>query len=89
MFVTRFLLYALLILFILRALGRLFAGIAQGMGHERKRVGRSDGGVRMVRDPVCGTFVIPANALAIRDAKGLHHFCSQRCRDAFVARAQP
>ncbi len=80
---TRFLLYVVLALMVYRALRRLFAGIAQGMGAGRSTP-RIEQGVHMSRDPVCGTFVIPSSALAVRDANGLHHFCSAKCRDAFV-----
>ncbi len=80
---TRFLLYVVLAMLVYRALRRFFAGIAQGMGTGRP-AGRIEQGVRMTSDPVCGTFVIPSDALAVRDANGLHHFCSAKCRDAFV-----
>lgn len=87
MFLTRVIVYVLIVLIALRLLRQLLNGVAQGMrgvGPSR----RMDQGVRMVRDPVCGTFVIPANALAVRDADGVHHFCSDKCRDAFVARTR-
>ncbi len=85
MWLTRFVLYALLFLLVARALGRFFSGIAQGLGTS-ERPG-PEKGVRMARDPICGTFVIPAKALAVRDGDGLHHFCSSKCREAFLARA--
>jgi hypothetical protein len=37
----------------------------------------------MVRDPVCGTFVIPDGALSIGDGKARVHFCSETCRDKY------
>lgn len=85
---TRVIVYLLIVLLVARALRQLFGGVAQGMRGDRGPARRIDQGVRMVRDPVCGTFVIPANALAVRDADGVHHFCSDKCRDAFVARAR-
>ncbi len=89
MFLTRLVLYVLLAVVVVRALRLLFIGLAEGMGVSRGPSRRIEkGGVRMVRDPICGTFVIPASALAVRDGDGLHHFCSDRCRDAFVARAR-
>ena len=88
MFLTRVILYLFLVLLVARALRQLFGGLAQGMRGDAHPSRRVDQGVRMARDPVCGTFVIPAGALAVRDADGLHHFCSAKCRDAFVARGR-
>ncbi len=81
---SRFLVWIVFILVVYWALRRFFRGIAQGLRPPRQMEQR----VRMVRDPICGTFVIPTSALAVRDAGGLHHFCSDKCRDAFVARAR-
>ncbi len=85
---TRFILYAVLILVLYWRLRGFIRAMAQGLGAGRGPARRVEDGVKMARDPVCGTFVIPANALAVRDAGGLHHFCSDKCRDAFVARAR-
>ena len=83
---TRFILYAILLLVVYWRVRAFLRAIGQGMGRAPSR--RIEQGVRMVRDPICGTFVIPADALAVRDADGLHHFCSDKCRDAFVTRAR-
>jgi YHS domain-containing protein len=40
----------------------------------------------MARDPVCGTFVVPSSALAVRGKSGTVYFCSDKCRQAFVSR---
>jgi len=38
------------------------------------------------RDPVCGTVVRPANAVAsVAYENQLYHFCSQECHDRFSA----
>lgn len=87
MVLTRFILYVFIVLVLARALRLFLAGMSQGLGGRRPPAARMEQGVRMVRDPVCGTFVIPASALAVRDAEGVHHFCSALCRDAFVGRA--
>ncbi len=88
MFLIRLAAYLVLVLLVARALRGFLGGVAQGMRGDARQSRRIDQGVRMVRDPICGTFVIPSAALAVRDANGLHHFCSDRCRDAFVARAR-
>jgi len=43
-------------------------------------------GVQMVRDPVCGTFVVPEHALSIADRHERVYFCSPACRDRYRAR---
>ena len=88
MFLTRILVYLVIVLLAARMLRQFFGAVAQGMRGERGPSRRIDRGVRMARDPICGTFVIPSSALAVRDADGVHHFCSDTCRDAFVARAR-
>ena len=50
--------------------------------------GPPDRGVQMVRDPVCGTFLPPADAVSLTERGGaVHYFCSDRCREAYKARA--
>jgi YHS domain-containing protein len=43
-------------------------------------------GVRMVRDPVCGTYIVPDRALFLTDGSRQVFFCSTTCRDAYRAR---
>jgi len=88
MFLTRFVLYVLLVLFLVRALRRFLAGFVVGLRGGPDPSRRIEQGVRMARDPICGTFVIPSSAVAVRDGSGLHHFCSDKCRDAFMSRAR-
>jgi YHS domain-containing protein len=78
----RFLLLFVLVLFAARALRRLFAGILQGMAADPGP--RPPGqGVQMVRDPVCGTFIVPSRALVVNDRGEPRYFCSEKCRDAY------
>ncbi len=88
MLVLRVLVWLIFVLIVVRALRQFLGHVAEGMRGESGPARRIDQGVRMARDPVCGTFVIPASALALRDADGVHHFCSTTCRDAFVARSR-
>jgi len=37
-------------------------------------------GVKLVKDPNCGTFVSPSRALAIRTGGETVYFCSDKCR---------
>ena len=54
-----------------------FGGLPQGRG----RRGRAP--VKLVRDPVCGTWVDPGASLAALVGGTTHHFCSAECRDKF------
>jgi YHS domain-containing protein len=40
----------------------------------------------MVRDPVCGTFVVPERAVSLSVGREIVYFCSVACRDAYRAR---
>jgi YHS domain-containing protein len=85
----RFLLLSIVLTLILRSVRQFLASVAQGMQQGKQPPRRVDQGVRMVRDPICGTYVIPTNALATRDEHGLHYFCSDTCRAAFLGNARP
>jgi len=79
----RLLLLLVLVVIVGRAFWRLFDGIVDGArgGPSSSRV--PERSVAMVRDPVCGTFVVPARALSLGDGSARTYFCSSRCRDAF------
>ena len=84
---ARFLIWTLLLLVVWRALRSLFAGIIQGASAPPvPPAGPPEKGELMVRDPVCGTFVLPSRAVSMRDRSGTHHFCSDRCRQAYQPR---
>jgi YHS domain-containing protein len=76
-----------LAIFVARAFWRLVDGIVDGVkGAPRGGGGVPARGVAMVRDPVCGTFVLPDDALTITDGRGRVFFCSTACRDKYRAR---
>jgi YHS domain-containing protein len=92
----RVLLFMLLAFYISRAVWRLLGGIVEGASGGGPR-GRSRGGsharnqapergVSMVRDPVCGTFVLPGSSVALTDGRTRVYFCSDDCRDKYRAR---
>ena len=75
-------------IFVARAFWRLVDGVIEGVGGRAPR-GRSQvptRGVQMVRDPVCGTFVLPDHALMLGDGGARVFFCSGACRDKYQAR---
>ena len=77
------LLRIILVLLIVRALWWLYVGIRRGLS-ERGGGARGVPGVALSRDPVCGTYVVPGRALALREGGLVRYFCSERCRDEFA-----
>jgi YHS domain-containing protein len=84
--VIRFLLLFLLAMLIVRAAWRLFGGIIDGAARRASGVPRQ--GTRMVRDPVCGTFVVQSRALSATAGGVTAWFCSDACRVRWTAGRQ-
>ena len=81
---VRLIFYIVLIVLLTRALMRLWGGFMEGLsGQPRARVPQR--GVQMVRDPVCGTFVVPDRTLMISTGREHVYFCSRTCRDKYRA----
>ena len=82
----RFVIYLALIILLSRALSRLWGGIVEGLTGEPRTSSRvPQRGVAMVRDPVCGTFVVPDRALMLSVGRQQLYFCSPACRDKYRA----
>lgn len=84
---VRAILLFLLLLLVLRAVWRLLGGVVQGAMSAGPVAGRgpaSPPAVKMVRDPVCGTYVVPGKALEVVKGRETMYFCSDRCRDEWV-----
>jgi len=84
--VLRFILLSLLFLFIARAVWRLLGGVLQasatmGDASRGQRPAAGPPAVKMVRDPVCGTYVVPGKALELTRGGQTVYFCSDKCRD--------
>ena len=89
---VRIVLFIILFILIARAFWRVVDNVieAAGGGAPRERVASANAGrrgVQMARDPVCGTFVVPDNAVTIADGRGRVYFCSEKCRDAYRKRS--
>ena len=82
---TRLLLWAILLYFLWRVLWKLLAGVFEGMGYTPpgKAGARSVG---LVRDPVCGTFIMPSKALTSGAGSNTRYFCSEKCRADYAGR---
>jgi len=89
----RFIVISLILTVVLRVVVSTYSAFLEGLrgtdhGAERSRR-RSPAAqpVRMARDPVCGTFVVPEHAVSIADGRGRVYFCSEKCRDAYRAKS--
>ena len=83
---ARLILWGILALVVVRLLWRLARGIFEGMGYRRAGVGQPQA-VGLVRDPVCGVFVMPSKALTSGTGVDTKYFCSQQCRESYGRRA--
>jgi len=92
------LLWLVLSAVIVRAVWHLVDGVMEGLrgpaGHaasspRSRQTPRDDipaRGVQMVRDPVCGTYIVPDRAVVMADGSRQLFFCSATCRDKYRAR---
>ena len=81
----RALLELIVLLLVIRAAWRVIGSmIAISGGVRRSSASREPQAVKLVRDPVCGTYVSPDTAIT----DGKQYFCSERCRDEFQSRAR-
>ena len=80
----RVLLIAIAVLLLARAFWRVVDGILDAAGG-RERSDRRVPPVKLVRDPVCGTFVPPNRALSVTAGGATHYFCSEECRSRYRA----
>lgn len=84
----RILLLIILLVLLGRAIRSLLAS-ATAAPLEDDRGKPASRGVRMVRDPVCGTFLPPAHALAVPGRDGsVTYFCSEACRQEYATRGR-
>ena len=79
---ARLILWAVLFLIVVRLLWRFVRGIFEGMSSQRPGAGQPKA-VGLVRDPVCGMFVMPSNALTLGTGANTKYFCSEKCRQAY------
>lgn len=85
---ARLVLYLVLIVLATRMVLRVWRGLSAGLsGGGVQRSGVPTRSVQMVRDPVCGTFVVPDRSLTLSVGRQQVHFCSPACRDAYRTRA--
>ena len=74
------LLQLILFLIVVRLVWRFIRGVLEGAGLFQVPPHPSVG---LVRDPVCGVFVVPSQALTARKGSETRYFCSEKCRTAW------
>ena len=80
----RALLELIVILLVIRAAWRVIGSLMTvSAGGRRGTASGEPPAVKLVRDPVCGTYVSPDSA--IKD--GQNYFCSEKCQKEFQSRA--
>ena len=88
--ILRLLLFMLLITVVLRSAYRFLYGVIEGAGMDSPRVShrrRTQVTGHMVKDPVCGTYVVQGRALtAVRNGETAW-FCSAECQRAWLSGA--
>jgi YHS domain-containing protein len=80
---TGIILKIILFIVVARLVWRFVRGVLEGAGFfqvtERQSVG-------LVRDPVCGVFVVPSKALTAGSGAQTRYFCSEKCRAEWIRR---
>jgi YHS domain-containing protein len=86
----RAILLILLTTLVARAIWRIIDGILLGLSGQtapsRQGSRAPARGVQMVRDPVCGVYVVPNPGLVLTHGSTHVYFCSAECRDKYRAR---
>lgn len=78
---ARIIIWVILAIIVARILWRFFRAILEGAGMlADPKVPRS---VKLVRDPICGVFVVPSQALTSGSGGSTKYFCSEKCRQAW------
>lgn len=71
-----------------RALKSWFSGGIEKRTNSPEATGRHIDDV-MVKDPVCGTYFVLRKGVSLMQGSQRLDFCSERCRDRYLARESP
>jgi YHS domain-containing protein len=77
---AKLIIYLVLLLIIGRMVWRFMYAIFEGAGMLKAPRDRERAAVKLVRDPVCGVFVVPTQALTLGSGTSTRYFCSEKCR---------
>jgi uncharacterized protein len=80
---TGWIIKVILLLLVLRIVWTFVRGVLEGVGVRQPPPQRS---TKLVRDPVCGVFVVPSRALTAQSGTETAYFCSEKCRQEWSRR---
>lgn len=80
---ARLIIWAILAVIIIRLLWKFTRAVLEGAGMLQS--GTQPPAVKLVRDPVCGVFVVPTSALTAGSGANTRYFCSEKCRKQWTA----
>jgi YHS domain-containing protein len=81
----RVILLLILIVIVARTFWRVIDGLIEGLSG-RSATNVTGGTTRLVRDPVCGTWVLPKHEMSLMEGRRQVFFCSAACRDHYRSR---
>ena len=82
---VRVILLLVLVVLVARTFWRVIDGLIEGLSG-RGAANATARSTRLVRDPVCGTWVLPNDDLRLTDGRQHVFFCSVACRDHYRSR---
>ena len=82
-FLLRVALFLVLLAVVIRSAYRLLEGVIEGATGRAPASRRQVSG-HMVRDPVCGTYVVQGRALTAMRGQQTAWFCSSKCQQAWL-----
>ena len=81
---SRIVLLLVLLIIVVRIFSRITKAFREGMQQGAPGSPRATTqAVQMVRDPVCGTFVLPERAVTLVHGRTRVYFCSETCRGKY------
>lgn len=80
----RFILFSILITLLVRAVMKFFGGVVEGAAGKRRTP--IPPAAKMVKDPICGTYVVQERALVSSRGGETAWFCSPECQKAWQQR---
>jgi YHS domain-containing protein len=85
--VAKIILIGILLIIVARMFWRVVDGVIEGFSGRQPKQPPARTGVKLFRDPVCGTHVAPATALSLTAGGTTHYFCSEKCRNDYTKKA--
>jgi YHS domain-containing protein len=85
-FLLRVALFLILIAVLLRSAYRFLGGVIEGATGGGPAASNRQVAGHMVKDPVCGTYVVQGRALTAVRGQQMAWFCSPRCQQAWLQR---